>query len=365
LLQSFGEVSMAKYLLALSLLTIGSAALSAVPNPPPMNNHPVIDAADILPPQQETALTSKLLNIKLRSGHEVAVLTVPDLGGYDIEQYSLNAARFYKLGSLDGDDGILMTVAPNEHKTRIEIGRGLTQLLTDGSAGLIIEDDMIPEFRAGDYPAGINAGVDAIAARIVPLTPAQLLAQQRETQQRKVREAQQWASFKDTMSNLFIFALAGLIVFLIYRTVTAPARRRKKEAAEAAVRERERLEAAAYAQRQKEYAAQERAERERAFEKKRKFNAWYAGLSATERKKYDDEQAAKKAAAEAKASKRRRAAMRSSSGYGGYSSGYGGYGSSAYGGSSSSSSDYGSSSSNSSFGGGGGSFDGGGSSGSW
>jgi uncharacterized protein len=152
-------------------------ALADVPAPPPLNGHPVVDSANIIPDADEAALNTKLLNIEKRSKHQVAVLTVPDMGGYEIEQYSINAARFYGLGSLDGDDGILITVAPNQHKTRIEIGRGLVVMLTDAQAGDIIRSDMIPAFRTKDYVGGINAGVNDIANVIVPLTPQQLAGQ--------------------------------------------------------------------------------------------------------------------------------------------------------------------------------------------
>jgi uncharacterized protein len=347
----------AKLLTFMALLFTPVATLAAVPNPPPMNNHPVVDAANIIPDADEAALTTKLLNIKARSHHEVAVLTVPSLGGYDIDEYSLNAARFYGLGSQDADDGVLVTVAPNEHKVRIEVGRGLTQMLTDGSSGLIIEEDMVPQFKAGDYVAGINAGVDDIAGKIVPMTPAQLMAKQRADAEAAARSQARWASFKDFMGYVFSMFILGGLGFVGYRTATAPRRKRERE-------ERERQEAEIrrdYEERQREVEAARARVAERArqaeAERQRKFQSWYDGLSPHERKAYDDEQRRKRLAAEeAEREAEEREEESSSSSYG-----------SSYSSSSSSSSDYGSSSSSSSsdFGGGGGSFDGGGSSGSW
>jgi uncharacterized membrane protein YgcG len=330
-----------KSLLVFALLTAATAAQAAVPNPPPLNGKPVVDAANILSPDDETALNAKLLNIQSRSKHQVAVLTVPSLGGYDIQTYSLNAARFYKLGSLDGDDGVLVTVAPNEHKVRIETGHAMGMLLTDAKTGLFINRDMIPAFKRHDYAGGINAGIDDIAQSIVPLTPAQLMERQREESERKAREAKDAANFKDWMTGFISALLTGLFGFITYRLVTAKKRREKVE------------------------AARKRAEQELLLERAKLHPA--PVTFKPKRKRACDEGAAEQSAtvdASEKRSKRKAAEESSSSSSSSSSYDYGSSSSS-----SSSSSDYGSSSSSSSdsssFSGGGGSFDGGGSDGSW
>jgi uncharacterized protein len=334
-------------------------AHAAVPNPPPLNNHPVVDAANIIPDADEVALNTKLLDIQKRSKHQVAVLTVPDLGGYDIDEYSLNAARFYALGSLDGDDGVLITVAPNEHKTRIEVGRGLVGMLTDMQSGMIVDNEMIPRFKEKDWVGGINAGVDGVATVITPLTPAQLLVKKREESERASRHAQSVAAFKDFMG--YVLAIAGLggIGFGGYRMVTAPARRRKREEEEAEAARQAEERQRVYAERMAERAKADREAALRAAAKQAKFDKWYAALSPHEKAAYDAEEQRKRDAAEAErqaeAERARKRREREDAESSSYSSSY-----------SSGSSDYGSSSSSDSgFSGGGGSFDGGGSSGSW
>jgi uncharacterized protein len=354
--------------LLIALVFLASPALAKVPNPPPLNGHPVVDAANLFNPAEEEALNQKLLGIEKRSKHQVAVLTVPSLGGYDIDQYSLNAARVYGLGGLDADDGVLVTVAPAEHKARIEVGRGLTHMLTDGHSGLIIQDDMIPRFKANDYPGGINAGVDRIAETITPLTPAQLLVRQREAQQRQARQASFNAKVWDFMMTLFAGLLFGGFAFGAYRLATAPARRRRREQEEAERAEQERK----YEETRREAAARANAERAKEAakraEERRKHQEWLNSLTPAERAAYDEKQrlqqvreaeareAREKEARKRRAQEAKRAAEESS-----YGSSYGSssYGSSSYG------SDSSSSSSSSDFSGGGGSFDGGGASGSW
>jgi uncharacterized membrane protein YgcG len=360
-------------------LAIPSMLKAALPDPPPMNNRPVVDAANIIPDDAEAALTQKLLSIKQRSNHEVAVLTVPSLEGYSIDEYGLNAARKYGLGSADGDDGVLITIAPNDHEARIDVGRGLTGMLTDMTSTGIVKQDMIPYFRGEDWVGGINVGVDKIADVIVPLTPEQLLVKQREASEALSRQRARLAAIKDGIGNVAMLGggLGGLIGLGFL--VTAPARRRRREEEEA---ERQRLHEAWLAEEAKretarrEERARQEAERLRSLERQRvkaaaekaKHDAWYASLSPQERTAYDAElkrkrdEAAKVAAAdearrrereerEERERERRRRDDDSSSSYGGgYSSGS----------SSSSSSDFGGS-----FGGGGGSFDGGGGSGSW
>jgi uncharacterized protein len=245
-------------------LTLCAASVSAaVPNPPPLNGQPVVDAAQIIPDADEQALDAKLLDIQSKSHHQVAVLTVPSLDGYDIEQYSLNAARVYGLGSADGDDGVLITVAPAEHKARIEVGYGLTPMLTDGQSSQIMQNEMVPRFRDGDYVGGINAGVDSVAEAITPLTPEQLLVKKRAAEAQAAREAAFWAGVKDFLTVVFGVLLAGGFLVAIYRMVTAPARRRKREAEEQAERERRAEADRRYAERLAEARKQEKARRER------------------------------------------------------------------------------------------------------
>jgi len=101
----------------------------------------------------------------------LVVTTIRDLQGYDISDYGYQLGRHWGIGQ-DGegesekDNGVILIVAPNERKMRIEVGYGLEPVLTDGLSGSIIRNSITPKFKAGDFPGGINAGVDRIVAQL-------------------------------------------------------------------------------------------------------------------------------------------------------------------------------------------------------
>jgi uncharacterized protein len=88
---------------------------------------------------------------------------VPSLQGYAIEDYGYQLGRHWGIGTKQLNNGVLLIVAPNEHKVRIEVGRGLEPILTDALSKIIIENAILPHFRSGDYAGGIKDGVRDIA----------------------------------------------------------------------------------------------------------------------------------------------------------------------------------------------------------
>ena len=88
--------------------------------------------------------------------------TVPTLEGSDIRDYGNRLYRKWALGDKTRNDGVLVLVAPNEHKVSIEVGYGLEGDLTDAMSSIIIQNAMVPRFKAGDYAGGVNAGLDDI-----------------------------------------------------------------------------------------------------------------------------------------------------------------------------------------------------------
>ena len=131
----------------------------------------VVDEANLLDPAQEAALTSKLQNLETQSNRQLVVATIVSLQGYEISDYGYRLGRHWALGQ-DGkgesekDNGAILIVAPNERKMRIEVGYGLEPILTDGLSSSIVRNDITPLFKAGNFPAGINAGVDRIATQL-------------------------------------------------------------------------------------------------------------------------------------------------------------------------------------------------------
>jgi uncharacterized protein len=150
---------------ALLLLLLVIAAPAAAQDYPALSGR-VVDAANIMPDSDEAALTAKLEAVEKASSRQLVVATVPSLGGYPIEDYGYQLGRKWGIGQKGANNGMLLLVAPSERKVRIEVGYGLEPIMTDALSGQIIRDQILPAFKAGDYPGGINAGADAIIAQL-------------------------------------------------------------------------------------------------------------------------------------------------------------------------------------------------------
>lgn len=136
---------------------------------------PVVDQANILPADVEARLAEKLTALKAQSQRELVVVTLPDLQGYEISDYGYQLGRHWQLGTKDKNEGAMLIIAPKERKVRIEVGYGLEPVLTDGLSSLIINQQIVPRFKAGDMPGGIEAGTDAIIEQLA--LPADQAAQ--------------------------------------------------------------------------------------------------------------------------------------------------------------------------------------------
>jgi uncharacterized protein len=132
----------------------------------PTNDGWVTDLADLLSPQEEASLEALMESYRTGTSHEIALLTVADLGGRTIEDFARAAGRAWGIGGKDTNNGALLVVSRDDRELRIEVGRGLEGSLTDSIAGRIIRDVIVPEFRGGSYPAGLRAGIEAIHAAI-------------------------------------------------------------------------------------------------------------------------------------------------------------------------------------------------------
>ncbi len=122
----------------------------------------VVDAAGILSSGQKQELIAKLSAYEKESSDQIVVATVPSLNGMDIETYANRLFRAWGIGQKTENNGLLLLVAPNERKVRIEVGYGLEGTVTDALSAIIIQNAIIPEFRNGDYGAGIIKGTDDI-----------------------------------------------------------------------------------------------------------------------------------------------------------------------------------------------------------
>lgn len=140
-------------------IAFNAAAQVAVPQ----LNARVTDLTGTLPAQSVTQLEQRLATFEREKGTQIAVLLVPTVKPESIEQYAVRVFEQWRLGRKGIDDGALLVVAKNDRVLRIEVGYGLEGVLTDATSNRIINDDIVPHFKRGDFTAGIEAGV----ARIV------------------------------------------------------------------------------------------------------------------------------------------------------------------------------------------------------
>ncbi len=132
----------------------------------------VTDAAGILTESQKAALSERLQQLQIQTGHQIVVVTVPSLGGRPVADFTRDLGNRWGIGSSAHDNGVVLLVAPNERQARIAVGYGLESRLTDATAQQIMSDHIIPKFSAGDLHGGISAGADAIIGKLtVPGQP--------------------------------------------------------------------------------------------------------------------------------------------------------------------------------------------------
>lgn len=122
----------------------------------------VMDDADLLPPAAQIELERRLAALEKRTTDQLVVVTLPDLGGQPIEEVSLGLANGWGVGRADVHNGVLLVVAPNERKVRIEVGRGLEGLLTDSRAQAIIDTALLPRLRRSAWEEALREGVGQI-----------------------------------------------------------------------------------------------------------------------------------------------------------------------------------------------------------
>ncbi len=149
---------------ALILVLSMTLAIQALAADLPLLKGHVNDYAGMLSPGRAAALEQQLGSFESSDSTQIVVLTVQNLGGEPIETFSIKIAEAWKIGQQGVDNGVLLIVAKDERKVRIEVGRGLEGKLTDLVSGRIIRAEIAPKFKSGDFDGGIAAGVTAIAA---------------------------------------------------------------------------------------------------------------------------------------------------------------------------------------------------------
>ncbi|MDB5722715.1 MAG: methanol dehydrogenase [Alphaproteobacteria bacterium] len=157
---------------ALLLLTVPAAcrqptpaAQAAEPHFPTLTGR-VVDQADLLSPQVEARLAAQSEAVEREIGPQYVIVTVSSLHGLAIEDYGVKLGRRWGIGSKARNDGLLLIVAPHENVARIEVGYGLEKRVTDAFAARVMREKMVPRFKAGDFPGGIEAGSAELVRRL-------------------------------------------------------------------------------------------------------------------------------------------------------------------------------------------------------
>jgi uncharacterized protein len=169
----------------------------------------VVDAANILPAATKASLEQKLQALEEKSGIQLVVATVASLDGDEIEPYANALFRQWKLGEKDKNNGVLLLIAPNQRKMRVEVGYGLEGTLTDALSKIIIANAIAPRFKAGDFGGGVERGVDDI---ITVLT-----TDSAEWQKRPELRLDRGDSDQDSLTPWIVLGLFVIIVLLLFR----------------------------------------------------------------------------------------------------------------------------------------------------
>jgi uncharacterized protein len=191
-------------LAAMLLLTITTYA---DPKFPPLTGR-IVDDAHLLKPADKAVIEADLKALEQKSSDQLVIFTTNSLQGYPIEDYGYQLGRAWGIGQKGTNNGVLLIVAPTERKVRIEVGRGLEPQLTDLMTTLIIQNAILPEFRRGDFSAGIRVGVRDI--KDVMLGDAEAVKARAAARPRMARKPGAW---EELIPLLFI---GGIFIFVLW-----------------------------------------------------------------------------------------------------------------------------------------------------
>lgn len=181
---------MIRFLAGLWLAVLLAASPGYAQAFPERGRAPVVDQAELLNPQQEADLTAKSEKLFKDTGRQFVIATVRSLEGRTIEDYGYRLGRYWKIGDEQKDDGVILLIAPNERKVRIETGYGARVFLTDAVSSVIIRNSILPKFREGDFAGGIAAGAGQIITMMeLPAAEAAKRAQEIGASETRRRDA--------------------------------------------------------------------------------------------------------------------------------------------------------------------------------
>lgn len=218
---TFGFRRLSAALLLLALVVVSQSGARAQDFPALTGR--VVDEAHVLSSGTKAQLIEQLAAFEAKSSDQLVVATVRSTGESPIEPYANQLFRHWGLGQAGENNGVLLLVAIDDRKMRIEVGYGLEGILTDLLSRLIIENSMVPEFRAGNYEAGIRRGVDDIIS--VLEGNADELKARAERNAEKSRGQDTWGNVVFVLFVSFFVSIFGFsILASIFGKKLAPGR---------------------------------------------------------------------------------------------------------------------------------------------
>ncbi|WP_309082645.1 YgcG family protein [Chelativorans sp.] len=206
------------------LFALSAFAAAAAAELPALTGR-VVDNADLLDAATEARLIEKLAAFEQKSSDQIVVATIKSLDGEPIEPFANRLFRAWGLGQAGEDNGVLLIVALEDRKMRIEVGYGLEGTLTDLHSKLIIENTMVPAFRAGDFAGGISRAVDDIIT-VLEGNAAELEERARRFEEQGVPFDWGITVFIVIWAVVFFGGMAGAILPPIFGRKIAPNRYR-------------------------------------------------------------------------------------------------------------------------------------------
>lgn len=184
---------------------------------PPKLTGPVVDQVGLIPPADKGYLENQIRSLNREQGIQAQILIVASLQNEPIEQASIDTVEKWQLGTAEEDKGILIFVAPNEKKMRIEVGQGLEGVIPDILAFQIIQKKILPEFKTGEFGKGLIAAVGAIAALTSP-------------ESRQAQVTRQSLQQKKSHSQNFVKLIIFIVAFVLFSLLSAKRQRRRHPA---------------------------------------------------------------------------------------------------------------------------------------
>lgn len=215
-------LALLRHVLLLLAGLIGLAAAAQAQNYPPRPAGPVYDGAEILSPETEAKLDAELRAYNAQTGRAIIVATVPNMAGATIESYATGLFSNWGIGGAQRDTGLLLLIAPNERRMRIEVGYGLHGYFGGIMAGRVINDVITPRFKEGNFDAGVTDGVAAILAHLAK-SPEDAIAIEEAAQAAEAQRSRSDGGFPFGM----LIWLAFLFFFFVLPLLAGRGRRRK------------------------------------------------------------------------------------------------------------------------------------------